>query len=273
MLLRRSSARTSVVVATSFPASMANSSGPSVHASSSSSPSRRPVLLSRIGILCGVSPRSPIRRPDAPGDDSFGEDADDRPAYCGAVIRGGLDGGGRTLDHHRGRPPREGRGQVVDHERRPRILPYVAELLGSGEVQPRDVDGAELGIVAPPDRYHVRRAGRVRRRKPPEPPLAQQVTEFCLGERCQRSTCHAPAFLRRCRERAPGSLSRHLHARASRGARVVRKPTITAAANVCISSSVATIAAGAPAIENGPPNESKSAKAAKMRKARTGRRA
>jgi NAD(P)-dependent dehydrogenase (short-subunit alcohol dehydrogenase family) len=56
--------------------------------------SRRPFYLSAVGTLRSPSPRSPIGRPDAPGDDPFGEDADDRPAYCGAVIRGGLDGGG-----------------------------------------------------------------------------------------------------------------------------------------------------------------------------------
>jgi hypothetical protein len=116
----------------------------------------------------------------APRDDLVRDDADHRPAAPGVGILREPEGLGSALHHNRAWPP--GGQDVVDDKRRLRVLSHVAELLGGGEVPPRDVDGAQLGIVPPPDRYHVRLAGRVDGRQPAQTPLAQQVVEFSGGE-------------------------------------------------------------------------------------------
>ena len=97
--------------------------------------------------------RSPCRcssAPEAPGHDARRVDADER---CGRRDRFGctphLDTAGpRWVDA----------GEVVDHDGSAAAALEVAQLLGRGEVEAADVDGAEVGVEGEPDRRDVRGA-------------------------------------------------------------------------------------------------------------------
>jgi len=80
---------------------------------------------------------------------------------------------------------------VVDDERGLRVGLNVAELGVGGEVVAGDVDGAEVGAVAPAAGRDVRRCGGVASGQSAEALLDEQIGQFGCGVNCATPGCVA----------------------------------------------------------------------------------